>query len=171
MSDQQAWHAGTRRLGEVLAGLKDEAGKHLRPLLLQYQESKNAIIDITAGIDSARICAECAGKCCANGKYRFNVLDRLVCLVEDVAVVTDFAQKPLCPYAASDGCRLGATLRPLDCVLFICDDIERRVPQHVRLQLEELELQARSALRAATRLLGLPLATPLLLWAEQFAGH
>jgi hypothetical protein len=45
------------------------------------------------------------------------------------------------------------------------------VPPYARPRLEELELQARNALRGATRLLGVPLATPLLLWAEQFSGH
>lgn len=171
MSDQQAWHAGTIRLGELLAGLTEESGQLLRPLLLQYQETKTAIADITAEIDAALVCAECAGKCCANGKYRFSVLDRLVCLVEDVAVETAFAQKPLCPYGTATGCQLGSSLRPLDCVLFICDDIDRSVPQHARSRLVELELQARNVLRAATRLFGVPLATPLLLWAEQLAEH
>lgn len=166
MDDQQLWHSGMARLGELLAALPQETQRMVSLLLDEYGQLKEAIARITSEVDAAALCRQCAGQCCMNGKYRFNVLDACSCVAAGISVAASFAQKPLCPYGADTGCLLEARYRPLDCILFVCDDIDQALTSHARQHLDVEEQRLRSCLAELAQLLGEPLATPLLLWEQ-----
>ncbi|MFA7403140.1 MAG: hypothetical protein WC007_04045, partial [Pelobacteraceae bacterium] len=110
-------------------------------------------------------CRECGGQCCLNGKYRLNVFDALARVVAEIPTSADFFQKPVCPYGTDAGCTMEPGLRPADCIIFICDAIDQRLSQQIRLILSAREQELREIIREVSCLTGEPLGTPLLLWA------
>ncbi len=163
--DQQIWHSGNDLLKALLVGLPADALLSLTPLLNRYSQTKEALAAGVAGVDAASVCRECKGQCCQNGKYRINVLDTLACVAAHFPLSADFTQKPVCPYGSDAGCSLQPGLRPADCVLFVCDAIDRRLAPQMHVILAELEQQLRECIHDASYLTGEPMGTPLLLWA------
>jgi hypothetical protein len=58
-------------------------------------------------------------------------------------------------------------LRPADCILFVCDAIERKLSPQSRLVLAAEERDLRECIQEASCLTGEQLGNPLLLWAEK----
>lgn len=167
MNDQQLWNLGIARLECLLKDLSDDRMQALTELLDRYRKAKEAYAAVVAGVGAAYVCRQCAGQCCLNGKYRVNVLDALVGISAKIPAVTDFLQKPLCPYGTDAGCTMGPGLRPADCILFVCDAIDRELTQQSRLVLAAEERALRECIRMASSLTGEQLQSPLLLWAEK----
>jgi predicted metal-binding protein len=166
VNDQQLLESGIKRLECLLAELPDATGLMLEHLLIRYRETKESLAAVVAQVNAATICAECGGQCCLNGKYRLNVLDAMARAVAKTETPADFTQKPLCPYSSADGCTMEPGLRPADCVLFICDAINRKLSPQSRLQMAGQEQVLRRCIQEASELTGKPLGTPLLIWAE-----
>jgi hypothetical protein len=78
-----------------------------------------------------------------------------------------FIQKPVCPYGSLDGCSMEPGLRPVDCIIFICDALDEKLSPASRMILAAGEQELRECIEQASRLIGEPLRTPLLLWAEK----
>lgn len=167
MDDRQLWNLGTERLKGLLEGLPVEAAAVLIKFLTRYREAKEALAALIAEVDAASACRECGGQCCLNGKYRLNVFDALARVVAGIPTSADFSQKPVCPYGTDTGCTMEPGLRPADCIVFICDAIDQRLSQQIRLILSARELELREIIREVSCLTGEPLGTPLLLWAGQ----
>ena len=165
MDDQQVWDLGAVRLKRLLAGLSASTMLELTVLLTRYRKAKEVLAAVVAEVDASYVCRECAGQCCQNGKYRINVFDVLARIAAEIPTVTDFSQKPLCPYGTDAGCTMEPGLRPADCVLFVCDAIERKLSPHSMLVLATEERGLRECIHAASRLTGEQLGNPLLLWA------
>ncbi len=167
MDDLPLWNHGSVRLKGLLAGLSGENGLALTKLLARYRQTKEQLASLVADVDAASVCSRCGGQCCQNGKYRINALDTLAHIAAQISTVVDFSQKPVCPYGTVAGCTMEPGLRPADCVLFICDAIERKLSLQKRLVLAEQEDVLRGCIFEASLLTGEPLGTPLLLWAEK----
>jgi len=165
VDDEQLWNLGAVRLKALLTGLSGAAMTTLKQLLAHYRKTKEALAAVVAEVDAADVCRECAGQCCLNGKYRVNVLDAAALI--SVQTQADFSRKPVCPYGSDAGCSMEPALRPADCVLFICDAIDRTLSPQARLILAEKELELRECIQAASCVTGEPMGTPLLLWAEK----
>ncbi|MDD2309534.1 MAG: hypothetical protein PHH91_08125 [Desulfuromonadaceae bacterium] len=164
VDDQQVWHHNTDRIKGLLAVLPAGTGLGLTQLLSRYRKAKEALAAVVAEVDAASVCSRCGGQCCLNGKYRINVLDALAHTTADIALSADFSQKPVCPYGTDAGCIMEPGLRPADCVMFICDAIDRKLSPQARLILAAGEEDLRDCIRKASALTGEPLGTPLLLW-------
>jgi len=164
VDDQELWHLGTVRIKGLLADLPVGTGVALIPLLASYRKAKEAIAAVVAAVDAASACRRCGGQCCPNGKYRINVLDTLARTAAEMTTPADFSQKPVCPYGTDAGCTMEPGMRPADCVLFICDEIDRKLSPQARLILAAQERDLRECIRKASALTGEPLGTPLLLW-------
>ena len=167
MNDQQLWNLGTGRLVALLADLSATAVQSLTLQLTRYQKGKESYAAVVADVDAASVCRECGGQCCLNGKYRINVFDALARVAAEITTSADFSQKPLCPYGANAGCTMEPGLRPLDCVLFICDAIEQKLSPQARLVLAAEEQDLRECVQNASHLTGEMLGSPLLLWAAK----
>ncbi len=167
MDDQQLWQQGLRLLNTLLNEITHDKKKQLSELLCRYREAKESQAAVIMAIDSKTACSKCAGQCCLNGKYRMNVFDVLSHSTADISVSPDFSQKPLCPYGNALGCKLEPGFRPADCILFICDTLDGRLSDFTRTDLNRREKAVRECLHSASRLLNVPVKTPLLLWAEK----
>jgi hypothetical protein len=167
VDDRQLWNLGTVRLKGLLADLPGGTGLLLTQLLARYRRAKEAFAAVVAAVDAASVCRECGGQCCLNGKYRINVIDTLARITAEIQTPADFSQKPVCPYGTDAGCTMEPGLRPVDCVLFICDAIDRKLSPQGRLLLAAQEQVLRECVIEASRLTGEQMGTPLLLWAEK----
>lgn len=167
MDDEQLWNLGAACLNRLFTGLPGAAMPTLKQLLARYRKTKEALAAVVAEVDAADVCRECAGQCCLNGKYRVNVLDAVALIAVQTSAPADFSRKPVCPYGSDAGCSMESALRPADCVLFICDAIDRTLSPQARSILAEKELELRECIQAASSLTGEPMGTPLLLWAEK----
>jgi len=166
VDDQQLWSLGIARLEALLAGLSPEARELLADLLSGYRKAKESLAAVVADLDAVTVCRECGGQCCQNGKYRMSVFDALARIGEKTPTSTDFTQKPVCPYGTETGCTMESGLRPADCVLFICDAIDRKLSPQARTILATQELFLRECIQKASSMTGERMATPLLIWAE-----
>ncbi len=167
MDDRQLWDSGAVRLKGLLADLPGEDGLKLTRLLTRYRKTKEAIAAVVEEVGAAFVCLECAGQCCLNGKYRINGFDAMAHVKAGMTLPANFNQKPLCPYGTVAGCSMEPGLRPADCILFICDAIDGKLPPQDRSLLTAHEQDLRECIRKASRLTGEQLGTPLLLWAGQ----
>ena len=167
MDDQRVWNFGTVRLTCLLADLSAGDMLELATLLNRYRKAKEALAAVVAEVDAADICRECAGQCCLNGKYRINVLDALARIVAEIPTAPDFFQKPLCPYGSDAGCTMEPGLRPADCIMFICDGIDRKLSPQASALFAAEEQNVRECILAVSALTGEPLGAPLLIWAEK----
>lgn len=167
MDDQQLWSFGTARLAAMREALSGETAELLSRQFKRYRQIKEELAAIVADIDAASVCRDCKGQCCLNGKYRINSLDYLARLAEGVPTVADFTCKPLCPYGSENGCSMDPGLRPSDCVLFVCDEIDRKLSPQARTHLAGLEQNLRECIQDSSRLIGEEVGIPLLIWAER----
>jgi len=165
VDDQQLWNTGVFRLNNMLAGLPAPAVLTLTRILKRYRMAKEAYSSVVAEVDASVICCECGGQCCMNGKYRINVLDALARIAAEIPTCVDFSRKPVCPYGGDSGCMMEPGFRPLDCVLFICDALERKLSRQALLILAAEEQEQRKCISEASILTGEQVGTPLLLWA------
>lgn len=168
MDDQNVWNQGLHSVKRILAELPDAQRQPLAELLNDYRCEKEALAAVLLKINSDSACRVCAGQCCFNGKYRVNVLDMFSHCIADISLSPAFEQKPFCPYGTVSGCMMEAGFRPADCIVFICDDIENQLAASDRSELAVRETALRRILNKASRLLDMPLAAPLLLWAEKY---
>jgi len=167
MNDHKAWERGVRLMEEIHDRLPCHARQQLGELLAGYRQRKGEMLALTLTAGSSQICRNCGGQCCLNGKYRFSGLDLLALLDQQASPPTpDFTQKPFCPYGDAAGCRMEPSLRPLDCVLFICESIEGLLGDAAANRLTLLERELRRSVKQAETLLERPLGQPLLLLAE-----
>ena len=166
VDDQQLWCLGDVRLKNLLVDLSPEARGVLTDLLSDYRKAKESLAAAVAGVDAASVCRDCGGQCCENGKYRMNVFDALARIGANTPTSAVFSQKPICPYGTETGCTMESGLRPADCVLFICDAIDRKLSPQARSVLATQEQRLRECIRKASGVTGERLATPLLIWAE-----
>jgi hypothetical protein len=168
VDDQQLWHLNTARIKDLLAVLPAGTGLVLTQLLSRYRQAKEALASVVAKVDAVSECHRCRGQCCLNGKYRINILDALAHTASETAISADFSQKPVCPYGTVAGCTMEPGLRPADCVMFICDAIDRKLSPQARLILAAGEEELRDCIQKASVLTGEPLGTPLLLWGDKY---
>jgi hypothetical protein len=165
VNDQQKLEQGLSQVASLFAASAPDKQRQISALLIQYRAEKEALAAVIQAVDAADVCRKCVGQCCLNGKYRLTVCDALVLHVEQMMLFFDFNQKPLCPYGTERGCCLSPGFRPMDCILFVCDDIETRLTESARCVLSEREARIREYLQTLSHLAGTPLSTPLLLWA------
>jgi hypothetical protein len=167
VDDQQLWNFGTTRLKTLYLGLPPETELVFASLLARYCQTKESLAALIAEIDAASVCRQCGGQCCLNGKFRINVFDSLALMARKIVPSVHFIQKPVCPYGLLDGCSMESGLRPADCILFICDALDEKLSPASRMLLAAGEQELRACVEQASRLIGEPLRTPLLLWAEK----
>jgi len=167
VDDQQLWNIGITHLQTLYCSVPREAEPGLTALVTRYSQTKAELAAVIAEIDAASVCRHCGGQCCLNGKYRINVFDALVCVARQNIPSALFAQKPVCPYGSRDGCSMEPGVRPADCILFICDALDEKLSPDSRMILAAGEQELRACIEQASLLLGEPLRTPLLLWAEK----
>ncbi len=93
--------------------------------------------------DGEYICGTCQGACCLRGKNHFTLVNLLGFLLDSsYPPMPEFART--CPFLAEDGCTLESSRRPFNCISFLCESIEERLPEATRKNFYRLEGQLRT---------------------------
>jgi len=85
--------------------------------------------------DGATICRDCAGDCCGHGAFHPTLVTVLAHLASDRDLpAADFTRS--CPWLGAQGCQFLADVRPFNCVTFVCEQIDAKLPAELYADLE-----------------------------------
>jgi len=141
---QQLWSQIVSQVSAELAALPAAERSWLQAQLGQVAELQLKIHALFEQASGAEICRNCRGECCGHGSFHFNLANLLGYLVSGEPLLEpDFSAS--CPYLGPSGCQIPVPLRPFNCVTFICEAIETRLPVPQREEFYRLERQLRAA--------------------------
>jgi len=163
VTNRELWSAAVaatvREYGLLPPSLKQRVGE----LAAEIAVVKEAYQRLATTVDAEGICADCRGLCCGHGKHHFTVVDLLGYLAAGRELFTPDFASPVCPYHTGCGCLMEPGLRPLNCIIFLCDRVEELLPGPDRQELASLEKELRRLYACLELLLGNRFANGLLI--------
>lgn len=164
MNDGQLWQAATEQIQKEYLSLPGLVRVELDEALSGIAELKN---DITALASADAVCEKCGGICCRFGKHHFTAVDLLGYLHAETGLFSpDFANQ-VCPYHQDAGCLMPPALRPYNCIIFICDEVECRLAADVLHRLRGMEINLKELYCRVEKLLGNRFENGLLITYER----
>lgn len=110
--------------------------------LARIQRLQTLLQQLAERAQASTLCAVCGGYCCDQARHHFNLVNLLGHVQQGLSVPEpDFSRS--CPFITSNGCPFSPGLRPLICVVFLCDAIERRFTQVQHRRFQRLEAALR----------------------------
>jgi hypothetical protein len=164
VTDQQLWSAASAAVRAEYAALPPRLREQLAGLLKEIGSLKEAA---ASRVDSGELCTACGGICCGFGKHHFSVVDLLGYLVAGAQLFEPAFDNPLCPYHTGRGCMMAAALRPFNCIIFICEQLDAGLDDAVRRELAAMEQQLRHLYGRIEELLGNRFENGLLITYER----
>ncbi|HZV82350.1 MAG TPA: hypothetical protein VFF53_09290 [Geobacteraceae bacterium] len=163
MTDQERWSAAVaatvREYGLLPLPLRQRVGE----IAEEISVVKESYQRLAATVDADGICADCRGLCCGHGKHHFTVVDLLGYLSTGRELFAPDFASPVCPYHTGCGCLMDPGMRPLNCIIFLCDRLEELLPGPARQELSTLEKELRRLYICQELLLGNRFANGLLI--------
>lgn len=163
MTDQQLWSAAVERVRTEYSDLPQALKLKLSALSTEIMALKARHQTLVAASVAAAACAECRGLCCRFGKHHFTAVDLLVYLSAGRELFNPSFENPVCPYHSGCGCLMEPALRPFNCIIFICEQLETDLEEQKRAELAGLERCLRSLYGEFDQLLGNRFANGLLI--------
>ena len=121
MTDQQLWSVAVERVRTDYGALPEALKLKLSALSAEIMVLKARHQALVTGSVAAAACAECGGICCRFGKHHFTAVDLLAYLVADRELFSPSFDNPVCPYHSGCGCLMEPSLRPFNCIIFLCE--------------------------------------------------
>lgn len=150
MDSVQLWREAVRQVTDEYLSLDDNAKNQLAHYLSRIGELKESIAALAA---ADQLCAGCGGVCCRFGRHHFTVVDLLGYLHSGKPLFSPDFDNPLCPYHNGEtGCLMPAALRPYNCIIFICEEVEQGLTQANREALAGMEIELKAAYGLIERL-------------------
>jgi hypothetical protein len=161
------WQAAVQAVSGEFAALPPQARQRLTELLAAIRSAKTTVAALAAAANAEAACATCGGLCCGHGRHHFTVVDLLAFLDAGRALFTPDFAAPLCPYLDGSSCVMEPGFRPRNCVIFICDAIDDRLPLAARQGLLAAEQELRQLYGDLERLFNNRFANGLLITYER----
>ena len=93
-------------------------------------------------IDGPALCADCLGGCCGRARHHVTLTNLLGYLLNgEEPPRPDFTLA--CPMLGAQGCRLPVAHRPFNCIIFLCDEIDRQLTSGQREHFARIEADLR----------------------------
>lgn len=167
MTDQELWSEAVAAVSREYELLPGQLRQRVAEICCELSAVKGAYQGLAATVDADGICADCQGLCCGHGKHHFTVVDLLGYRTAGRELfVPDFGN-PICPYHTGSGCLMEPALRPLNCIIFLCDRLDALLPEPARRELASLEKELRRLYCCLELLLGSRFANGLLITHER----
>lgn len=163
MTDQQLWSAAVVCVRTEYETIPDDLRLRLSGLTDEIFTLKSRHQRLISSFDAGRICAGCKGECCRFGKHHFTAVDLLVYLSSGRDLFEPSFDNPCCPYHGGSGCLMEPGLRPFNCIIFICEQLENLLEEGVKIEVNRVETQLRGIYGELDRLLGNRFANGLLI--------
>jgi len=162
VTDQQLWSAAVERVRNDYQALPPALRMKLADLAADVMALK-ASHHSAAATTADEICAECKGLCCRFGKHHFTAVDLLVYLSAEKELFSPSFDNPVCPYHNGSGCLMEPSLRPFNCIIFICERLEAALGEQTSSDLIGIESLLRQIYGEFDKLLGNRFANGLLI--------
>ncbi len=125
LTDQEIWDQAVALVREEYAALSVEAKSEVQLVCAIIRGKKEELYSIAESSGAPGLCAVCGGACCSKGKYHFTVVDLLAYLSEDFTLFSPDFHGGQCPYLHEGRCLMSPQFRPLTCIIFHCEPLER----------------------------------------------
>ena len=140
-TDSALWAATLARTRRELAELPAGERGWLAAQVARIGALQAELDGLFREIDGPALCADCLGGCC-QARHHVTLTNLLGCLLAgQEPPAPDFA--PGCPMLGAQGCRLPAAHRPFNCVIFLCDEVDRHLTQAQRDRFATIEAELR----------------------------
>lgn len=163
VTDQQLWSAAAERVKADYETLPQALKLKLGELSAEIMVLKARHQAAVSSFAAEAVCAKCKGLCCRFGKHHFTVIDLLVYLSAGRELFTPSFDNPVCPYHSGSGCLMEPALRPFNCIIFICEQLDTGLAKQVSLELAGIESRLRRICAEFEQLLGNRFANGLLI--------
>lgn len=163
VTDQQLWTAAVERLKADFHVLPQPLKRKLGELSAEITGLKARHQAVAATAAAGELCAECRGSCCRFGKHHFTVVDLIAYLTAGEELFRPSFDNPVCPYHSGCGCLMAPSLRPFNCIIFICEQLETGLEEAAKTELAAIESRLRLIYADFDRLLGNRFANGLLI--------
>jgi len=141
-ADTALWKQTMHRVRRELAELPADQRSWLTVQVEQIGALQRELDRLFRAIDGQKICTDCLGGCCSRAKHHLTLTNVLASLlVGEEPPPPDFALP--CPLLGPHGCRLPVEQRPFNCIIFLCDPLDRELTETQR----EVFARAETALR------------------------
>lgn len=163
MTDQQLWSAAVVCVKTEYEAIPYALKQQLSRLSAEIITLKSRSQELVSSANAESACSDCKGICCRFGKHHFTAVDLLVYLSSAGDLFDPSFDNPLCPYHGGSGCLMTPGLRPFNCIIFICEQIEALLPGSVKEELVEIEKELRRIYGEFDRIFGNRFANGLLI--------
>jgi len=152
---------------EILSLSVDER-QWIEHQLSLIENLQTEIHDLFITAQGPNACSRCQGSCCELGQNHMTLANLLGAIMQDKLPAAHFERT--CPFLGDNGCTLDISVRPYNCITFICDDVEEALSAEEQSRFYRLEQQLRSLYTAFDqRYLGSSLQG-LLIRSQSMAG-
>lgn len=143
MTDQELWSAATAAVKQEYEALQDRLKVRINELVAEIGILKARYQNLAATAHADQKCAQCLGACCGHGKHHFTVVDLLGYFACGAELFTPQFDSPVCPYHHGSGCLMSPALRPFNCIIFLCEELESALSQEAKAELADIEKELR----------------------------
>ncbi|MDD2557352.1 MAG: hypothetical protein RBR43_04320 [Desulfuromonadaceae bacterium] len=116
------WETLVNQLRRELSSIGEDEREWLQQriaLIQRLQQDLHTLFSQAGGHD---ICQACSGSCCGHGHNHMTLLNVAAALLAQQLPQADF--NSTCPFLTHSGCSLDVSVRPFNCITFICEQIE-----------------------------------------------
>ncbi len=163
MTDHELWSEAVGRVKSEYTALSDSIKQRLSGLTSEIRALKDEHQKLMARFSADNPCERCNGICCRYGKHHFTAVELIVYLVSESLLFAPSFEHPVCPYIGGSGCMMAPALRPFNCIIFICEDLDDRLDEASRTGLLAIENRLRQLYQEFDALLGNRFANGLLI--------
>lgn len=116
------WNKVLNQLRCELNSIAEEDLLWLQQRIALIESVQEQIHALFLKADGSETCRTCSGSCCEHGHNHITLINVVAALLQSRVPEPDFSAT--CPFLTARGCSMDVTLRPFNCVTFICDPIE-----------------------------------------------
>ena len=154
MTDNELWSEAVGKVRREYQAFPASLKQQLSGLSAEIMELKGEHQKLLATFDAESLCGRCNGVCCRYGKHHFSAVELISYLVFERELFSPSFDNPVCPYIDDSGCLMEPSLRPFNCIIFICEELDNQLDEASRALLEALEARLRSLYRRFGEMLG-----------------
>ena len=141
-SDTALWAATLVRVRRELKDLPAGERDWLAAQTARIGELQTGLDRLFRTIGGPELCTACLGGCCSRARHHVTLTNLLGDLLSgEEPPRPDFTLA--CPMLGAQGCRLPVAHRPFNCIIFLCDEIDRQLTPGQREHFAGLEADLR----------------------------
>jgi hypothetical protein len=154
VTDHELWSEAVGRVQSEYQSLPLPVKQRLYELSSEIRALKDEHQKLVSRFSPDLLCERCNGICCRYGKHHFTAVELIVYLAAERELFTPSFENPVCPYIGDTGCLMEPALRPFNCIIFICEDLDIRLDESSRAELSAIEKKLRQLYLQIDQLLG-----------------